>query len=155
MPASRLQFSVKPGIMSKSMPSRKQLSNSLRAEAKLVEELVTIISGGVPNPEESMRWLHMGLDRIIGILPSEREGLERAREAIGVLGAMAAKIDSIKKLLTLAELAAVRLIPAYSTNSGTPSSKGIGPKGKKPNDGKPEGRKAGSLEAKMAIRGAL
>jgi hypothetical protein len=86
----------------------------------------------------------MGLDHIPGILPSERESFDRAKDCILFLEFMADKASSIGRLLAVAEIAAQRLIPTDSTNSDKPTGKGIGPTGKPTKKGggrKPGGQK--------------
>ena len=129
--------------MSKSEPTRKQLSGSLRAQALVVAELMEQLKAAMGDPAESKRWLNMGLDRITGILPSERDSLRQARASIEIVGDFDAITRAIETLLAIAVMAAVRLIPADSSNSDSPPGKEIGPKGKKPKGSREGGRKPG------------
>ena len=129
--------------MTKSMPSRKQISDLLRANAKPIADWFKKTQDGMRIPEESLKLLNTGLDHIPGILPSERGYFERARDLIVALDELAGISDYFERFLASAELAAVRLIPVDSTNSGSPPSKRIGPKGKQTKDKKGDKKPGG------------
>jgi hypothetical protein len=105
--------------MSKQSRSRKQLAANLRDQAKELMAVVDKIPdvGDLSHLDKAVALLNSGLDRIPGILPSERPHMSLARGMIDLASAAVRSQGLFPKFFQNVEKAAVKLVPTTSLNS--------------------------------------
>jgi transposase len=133
--------------MSTSSRNRKKLAANLRDQAKELKPVVDKIPdvGDMSIIVKAVALLNSGLDRIPGILPSERPHLMLAKEMIALAHAAVMSQGIFPKFLGNVEIACQKLAPTTSKNSNLPPGKEIHrPKSKKdpvPKDKEKDGPK--------------